>query len=211
MYPLFTFTSVCWAFRFLYNRPQFFWRSDSSNEGLRGLLVVRTFNTHLFASTFSFQARLFGFPFSLAVAPEPKPGLYYLPIYTNRTAGYLQCRRVNIYGAIAQDFGGTWPNCCWDYTLSQKAYPPLYLPLCASILCYMVPYCPDLGLLNTFWQCMAQCNVLQWTSRHYLGLLGNFVHSVGHIVTERYRSAHNVLRWTSWHHLWLFGRLSKAR
>ena len=78
-------------------------------RGLRGLLVVRTFNTHLFASTFSFHACLFGFPFSLAVAPEPKPGLYYLPIYTNRS---LQCRRVNIYGAIAQDFGGTWPNCC---------------------------------------------------------------------------------------------------
>ena len=49
-------------------------------RGLRGLLVVRTFNAHLFAR-FSFRTHLFGFPFSLAVGHQA-PRLYYLPIYS---------------------------------------------------------------------------------------------------------------------------------
>ena len=92
-----------------------FYRTDREGlivlmRGLRGLLVVPTFNTHLFPSTFSFRTHLFRFPFSLAVAlwsPSVRALLYYLPIYTNSAGGHLQCRRVNIYGAIAQDFGGT--------------------------------------------------------------------------------------------------------
>ena len=49
-------------------------------RGLRGLLVVQTFNAHLFAR-FSFRTHLFGFPFSLAVGHQA-PRLYYLPIYS---------------------------------------------------------------------------------------------------------------------------------
>ena len=88
MYPLFTPTSVCGVFQLLYNRRlQFSEGLICLMRGLRGLLVVRTFNTHLFASTFSFQTHLFSFPFSLAVALQsPSPSFYYLPIYRQCSA-----------------------------------------------------------------------------------------------------------------------------
>ena len=194
-------------------------------RGLRGLLVVRTFNTRLFASTFSFQTHLFSFPFSLAVALQsPSPSFYYLPIY--RQCRYCSVEEWIFMGLLLKILVARANACCWDYTLSQKAYPPLYLFKCASILCYMVPYCPNLGLLNTFRQCMAhRCNTLHKVLHKHAKCIttklralsrtpwqcGKLLSRVLHIFTERYRSAHSVLRWTSWHHLWLFGRGSKGR
>ena len=122
------------------------WLSDSSNEGApKILLVVRTFNNHLFPEdSFVRFSVFFG-----GCSSSPAPACIICQ-YTNRAS--WKSGKVNIYGAIAQDFGGTWRAS--DFTLSKKSLSDP-LPSLANVFCVMVLYRPDLGLLNNLWHIVA--------------------------------------------------------
>ena len=102
-------------------------------RGLRGLLVVQTFNAHLFAR-FSFRTHLFGFPFSLAVGHQAPPPVLSANIFGHCTmylssiyVVFVQCsQRVNIYGAIAQDLDGTWGPLVQILHFLRKLCLPLF-------------------------------------------------------------------------------------
>ena len=106
-------------------------------RGLRGLLVVQTFNAHLFAR-FSFRTHLFGFPFSLAVGHTKPPACIicqYIRSLYNVSLFYLCCicavqpKSEYLWGYCSR-FGWHVGAACSDSTLSQKTLPsPFSIPL----------------------------------------------------------------------------------